>query len=134
MLAADDTWLQTFVEPGAGATAPCGVSIDHPVARGDATLGGGVRMQFDFRVAGALAQAGQGAVLALAELAALGAGQDQRVALGEIRPGEWADQRLLEVRQRRVAVIEEGLGVELDLTRRRGEAGGTPSVSSAYLW
>src|SRR4051812_11564967 len=60
-------------------------------------------------------------MLALAELAALGAGQDQRKEFGEIRSREGADERLLEVRQRRGAGIKEGFGIELDFARRRSK-------------
>src|SRR5262245_27041817 len=61
-------------------------------------------------------------MLALAELRALGAGQDQRVACGQIRPRQGTDERFLEDRQRRITVIEKGLRVELDLSCRRGQA------------
>ena len=44
VLATNDTWLQTFVEPGAGTHGALWRLDRHPVARGDATLSGGVRM------------------------------------------------------------------------------------------
>src|SRR5215204_5740197 len=62
-------------------------------------------------------------MLTLAELTALSGGQDQRVVLGEIWPRDGTNERLLEVRQRRVAVIEKGLGVEFNFARRRREPG-----------
>ena len=61
-------------------------------------------------------------MLALAELGVLGARQDQRVALRQIRPGARADQRLLVLGQRRVAVLEQRLRRRLnrEITPVRG--------------
>src|SRR4030095_17013468 len=77
---------------------------------------------FDLRIAGTPAKARERAMLALAELRGLGAGQDQRITLGQVGPREGTDQRLLVLRQRRVAVLEERLGVQLDLPCGRREA------------
>ena len=83
-------------------------------------------MELDLRVHRLPAQAGQAAVLRLAEQVVLGRREDQRVARGQVGPRPRADERLLELGERRVPVLEQRLGVELDLARRRVEADRRP--------
>jgi hypothetical protein len=60
------------------------------------------------------AQAGQGAVLALAVERVLCAGQDERITPRQSGLGPMADERFLVSGQRRIAMIEQGLRIELD--------------------
>ena len=110
------------VEPGAGAHAALRRLDRHPVA---------VAMPRACAASGCSSTSGSGARLRrlgsarcwrLAEQRRLRAGQDQREARRQVGPRHRADRRLLEIGQRRVAVVEEGLRIELDLARRRGEA------------
>lgn len=121
MLAPHHPRLQTLVQLGPRPHAPVRGLDRHPVARADAALGRCRWVQLHRRIAGPPPQARQAPVPALAELRVLGTGQDQRVALGQLRARPRTDQRPLVVRQRREAVFQLRLGVELDLARRRGE-------------
>src|SRR5271169_4428367 len=60
-------------------------------------------------------------MLALAKQAGFGAGQDQGKGSDQIRAPKRADRRLDEIGQRRMTVIEEGLGPELDFPRWGGK-------------
>src|SRR5512147_664451 len=79
-------------------------------------------MQLDLGVHRLAPQAGKRTVLALAEQGVLRAREDQRIALHEIRTGRRTDQRLMVLRQRRIAVCKQGFRVQLDLARGRVEA------------
>jgi hypothetical protein len=79
-------------------------------------------MQLDFRIGGSPAQARQCTVLGLAEQRRLRARQDQREARREVGPRAGTHRRLGELGQRGIAVLEEGLRIELDFARGRGEA------------
>src|SRR6266508_5098353 len=60
-------------------------------------------------------------MLALAEERVLGAGQDQREMLDQVRSRRRTDQRLFILGQGRIAVRQQCLGIQLDLACRRGE-------------
>ena len=68
------------------------------------------------------AQAGDLAVLGLTEEQRLGAREDQRVARCQVRPGERAERRLVVGRQRRVPMLAQRLGIQLDHAGGRLEA------------
>ena len=96
----DDARIKSVVQPGACPHA-AGRRLDrHPVPGADAARRRRVRMQFHLRIERALAQARQGAMLALAEQGRLGAGQHQgkRAARSGLRSR--ADLRFDEVGQR----------------------------------
>src|SRR5438105_15737972 len=61
-------------------------------------------------------------MLGLAEKRRLGAAQDQRKAHRQVGSRYRADLWLLKLRQRRVALVEKGLRVKLNLARRRRKA------------
>jgi hypothetical protein len=54
-------------------------------------------------------------MLGLAKRGRFRVGQNQWKLRGQIGPSDRADRRLGELRQRRVAVLEECLGIEFDL-------------------
>src|SRR4029077_20977055 len=79
-------------------------------------------MQLHFRMASAAAQARQRAVLRLAEQRRLGVCQHQRESRHEVWPCDRANLGLLEIRQRRIAMVEKCLRIELDLARGSGKS------------
>jgi len=89
---------------------------------GQAGLSERVGVQLDHRVGHRAPQPRQVAVLAVAELRHLGRGQHQRVALRQVGAAERPHRRLLELGQRRVAMLEEALGVDLNAPGGRREA------------
>src|SRR5690606_5230919 len=123
VLADDDLRIEAGVEPRPGAYAAVRRVQRHPLAGGDAAGRRGGRVDLELRVGRALAQRRDLTVLGLAEEERLGTAQHQRIPISEVRPGAWADGRLLEDRQRRVAVIGERRRVQLDLAARRREPG-----------
>src|SRR5207302_1770983 len=122
VLPADDVRLQTLVQLGSRADAALRRLDSHPVAGANAARGGRDGAELDLRVSGSSTQTREPAMLALAELRGLRAGQDQGIAPGHVRARDGTDQRLDMIWQRRVTVLQERLGVQLDLARRRREA------------
>ena len=85
-----------------------------------------MQMQLHFRMQRAFAQTRQRTVLGLAKQCRFCARQNQREARSQIRPCDQPDRRLHEVWQWRIALLKEGLRIELDLARRRGETASRP--------
>jgi hypothetical protein len=96
----------------------------HPLAGLDAAGGCVPGVHLDLRVDLVPSKARELAVPGLAEARVLGAGEDQREALRPVGPRGVAHQRRLVVGKRAAAVLQHGLGVELDPPGRRGEATG----------
>ena len=109
VLPADDVRLQTLVQLGSRADAAFRRLDSDPVAGANAARGGRDGAELELRVSGTSTQARERAMLTLAELRGLRAGQDQGIALGQVRARDGADQRLDVIWQRRVAVLQERL-------------------------
>src|SRR5262245_32411657 len=86
VLAADDPWIETRVQPGAGPDLTLYGLDDYPVARADTPRGGGHRVQLYLRIGDTPAQARQSTMLTLAELRRFGTGENQWVPLGQVGP------------------------------------------------
>src|SRR5687767_7962109 len=84
VLAAHHAWGEGAVERGPGQNASFGCGDLYPVALRDAARRRGVRMQLELRIRGAAAQAGDLAVLRLAEVQGLGAREGERELVGEV--------------------------------------------------
>src|SRR5215468_10084187 len=78
-------------------------------------------MQIDLRIRSAFAKARELAMLCLAEQRRLGARQNQRKTRRQIGPRDRADPRLVELWQRRVAMLQKCLRIEINLARGGGE-------------
>ena len=124
--------VERVVELGPGADGALRCPDLDPVPLGDAARGGGVRVQLDGRIGNVAAQAGDLAVLGLAEVQCLVAGEHEREVVGQVRPGSRAQRRLGEGGERRLTDVEEALDVELDPSGGRGEPGG-PAVVAGSL-
>src|SRR5262249_25210888 len=122
MLADRDAGIEVIVEPGAGSHTAVWRLDGHPVAIRDAADLRRCGMQLDLRIGSAFAKARELAMLSLAEQRRLGARQDQRKTRRQIGPRHRADPRLVELWQRRVAMLQKGLRVDLDLARGSGKA------------
>lgn len=85
MLAANDIGLQRVVQPRPRPDAAFRRLNAHPVARADASLGGYRRMQLDLGVRRVSSQARQRPLLSFTKQGVLGAGENQRVTLGQLR-------------------------------------------------
>src|SRR5262249_47385916 len=118
--------LEVFVEPGPGAHAALDRLDRHPVTVRDLSRLCSRGMQLHFRVRRALAETRERVMLRLAEDGGFRARQDEREARGQVGPRDGTDFGLREVGQWRVAVIEEGLRIELDLARWCREPGWRP--------
>ena len=97
MLADHDAGIEVIVEPGAGSHTAVGRLDRHPVAIRDAADLCRCGMQLDLRIRSAFAEAGELAMLSLAEQRRLGARQDHRKTRRQIGPRHWADPRLVEL-------------------------------------
>ena len=84
MLPNHDPRVQTLVEPGLRPYRSMRRLDPHPVALSHSPGGAGRRMQFDFRIARKLAQAGDAAVLRFAEMRVVRASEDQWIVFRKI--------------------------------------------------
>src|SRR5690606_41279588 len=90
-------------------------------------------MHFDLRIGRPAAQARQLTVLRLAEQRALGAREDQGVALCELRHCPLPHQGVFEMGKRRMAMLEQKLRVEFDLSGRGVETTADASLDFGML-
>src|SRR5579864_1680643 len=113
MLAAHHTWIERIVQPGAGSHRTVRTFDHHPVTWMDIARSRDSGVHLHLRVWNPATQAGQASMLTFAELGIFGRGQHQGVPTREVRPRARADQRFAEFRDRRIAVLEKRLRVQL---------------------
>src|SRR2546430_2606947 len=94
---------------------------DDPVAIDDPPNTGGRGMQLDERLRAMASQPGKIAMLAVAELHDLVAGEHERIAGSEVGTADGADRGLDVLGKRRIAMLEELRGVDLHPPGRRRE-------------
>src|SRR5712692_3519988 len=109
MLTTDDAWIKHIIQASAGSHGTFWALNHHPVARVDATAGGGGRMQLHLGVRSATPQGRQPPMLGLAKLGVLGARQYERKPNCEVRSRPRAYQRLVVLGNRWIAVGKKRL-------------------------
>src|SRR5512132_3388985 len=122
MFAYDNAWIEFFAETRPGSNPAGRGAHGNPISIVDTACRGSFGMQLNLRVESALAQTRQCSMLGLAKQAWFGAGQDQRKGSSQVGARNRANRRLDKIRQGRITAIQEGLGPELDSSRRRREA------------
>src|SRR5262249_40669333 len=122
VLSADNAGLQAVVQSGASPVASLGSLHADPVAGSNISRSGSSRVQLHFWMERAAAQARQAAGLTLAGLVVLCAREGERIPLGVLRLRDRPYEGLLVDRKRRVAMLREQIGEDLDSACRRRKA------------